>query len=131
MPAAASGIQRPAKDAPQGALPGALSHAVAPGPTSPLRAAAGISAGLHTLHAAIEDVYPPCGRELCALARVNITGGREPSRSSDDDFPRAGVTSPPTGRSGSCNRPAGSACVDRRRSAVGSAFKASGPLLGI
>jgi hypothetical protein len=38
---------------------------------------------------AIEDVHPQCGRELCALARVNMSGSREPSRSSDDDFPRA------------------------------------------
>jgi hypothetical protein len=40
-------------------------------------------------------------RELCAAAGVNISGTREPNRSSDDDFPRAVVTSPPTGGSGS------------------------------
>lgn len=38
-------------------------------------------------------------RELCALARVNMSGSREPSRSSDGDIPRAVVTSPPTGGS--------------------------------
>ena len=46
------------------------------------------------------DVHPQCGRELCALARVNMSGSREPSRSSDDDFPRGMVTSPPVGGSG-------------------------------
>jgi deoxyinosine 3'endonuclease (endonuclease V) len=50
--------------------------------------------------AAIENVNPQCGRELCALARVNMTGTREPSRLSDGDFPRAVVTSPLTGGSG-------------------------------
>ena len=54
-----------------------------------------------TLSEAIEDVQPQCGRELCALARVNISGTQEPSRSSDDGFPRAVVTSPPAGGSGS------------------------------
>src|SRR5262249_4102210 len=43
---------------------------------------------------------PQCGRELWALARVNVSGGREPSRSSDSDFSRAVVTSPPSGGSG-------------------------------
>ena len=47
--------------------------------------------------AAIEDVHPQCGRELCALACVNMSGSREPGRSSGDGFPRAVVTSPPTG----------------------------------
>jgi hypothetical protein len=57
--------------------------------------------GRMTLSAAIEDVRPQCGRELCALARVNMSSTQEPSRSSDDDFPRAVVTSTPTGGSGS------------------------------
>ncbi len=30
------------------------------------------------ISAAIEDVHPQCGRELCALARVNMSGTREP-----------------------------------------------------
>jgi hypothetical protein len=47
-----------------------------------------------------QGTQPQCGRELCALARVNMSGSREPSRSSDDDFPCAVVTSPPTGGSG-------------------------------
>ena len=50
--------------------------------------------------AAIEDVHPQRGRELCALARVKMSGTREPSRSSDDEFPRAVVSSPLTGGSG-------------------------------
>jgi hypothetical protein len=50
---------------------------------------------------ATEDVHPQCGRELCALACVNMGGSQEPSRSSDDDFARAVVTSPPASGSGS------------------------------
>src|SRR6266851_8865094 len=41
-----------------------------------------------TLSAAIEDVHPQCGRELCARARVNMGGTQEPRESSDDGFPR-------------------------------------------
>jgi hypothetical protein len=39
------------------------------------------------------------GRELCARARVRISGRGEPSRLSDDGIPRSMVTSPPTGGS--------------------------------
>ena len=53
------------------------------------------------ISAAIEDVHLQCGRELCALARVNMNGTQEPSRSSDDGLPRAVVVSPPAGGSGS------------------------------
>jgi hypothetical protein len=51
-------------------------------------------------YAAIEDVHPQRGRELCALARVNMGGTPEPSRSFGGDFPRGVVTSPPAGGSG-------------------------------
>jgi len=54
-----------------------------------------------TLSAAIKDVHPQCGRELCALACVNMSGTQRTEPSSGDDFPRAVVTSPPTGGSGS------------------------------
>jgi hypothetical protein len=53
---------------------------------------------VRTQSAAIEDVQLQCCRELWALARVNMSGSREPSRSSDD-VPRVVVTSPPTGGS--------------------------------
>ena len=61
----------------------------------------------HLLTVAIEDMHHSASGELCALARVNMSGSREPSRSSNDDFPGASETSPPTGGSGSCERPAG------------------------
>jgi hypothetical protein len=85
-----------------------------------------------TLSAAIEDVQPQCGRELCVLARVYISGTQEPSRSSDDDFPRAVVTSPPTHRRlrvrvRRLSRPTASILGDPR---AGSAFEAPGPVLG-
>jgi hypothetical protein len=42
---------------------------------------------------------------MLSRTRVNSKRGtREPNRSSDDDFPRAVVTSPPTGGSGSLVR---------------------------
>jgi hypothetical protein len=41
------------------------------------------------------------GREFCALTCVTMGGTQEPSRSSDDDFPRGVATSPPIGGSGS------------------------------
>lgn len=50
--------------------------------------------------AAIEDVHPQGGRELCALARVNMICSQEPSPSSGGDFSRAVATWPPTGGSG-------------------------------
>jgi hypothetical protein len=53
--------------------------------------------GLGPPDAAIGDVHPRCGGELCALASVNMSGSREPSQSSHDGFVRAVVTSPPIG----------------------------------
>src|SRR5450631_1130365 len=67
--------------------------------------------------AAIEDVHPQCGRELCALARVNMIGSREPGRSSGDDLPAPWSPAHPPAAQGSCKWPPGAACVDRRRSA--------------
>ena len=47
-----------------------------------------------------------CGRELCALAGVNMSEVPENRAGlSDDDFPRAVVTSPPAGGSGSGKGP--------------------------
>jgi hypothetical protein len=42
------------------------------------------------LIAAIDDAAQRCGRELCGPARVNMSGTREPGRSSDDDIPGCG-----------------------------------------
>jgi len=81
------------------------------------------------LPAAIEDVRPQRGRELCARARVNTSGSREPSRSSGGDFPRVMVASPPTSGSGFVST-ACRACLRRsseiRKSARRSEHQASG-----
>ena len=79
--------------------------------------------------AARESRHPQCGGELCALARVNMSGSREPSRSPDDDCPRAVVTSPSAAQ-GSCKWTAGPACVDRRRSASRLGAESTSPLPG-
>ena len=54
-----------------------------------------------TLSAANEDVHPQYGRELCALACVNMSSTQRTEQVVYDDFPGAMVTSPPTGGSGS------------------------------
>jgi len=68
------------------------------------------------LSAAIEDVHR-CGGELCALARVNMIGTQEPSRSSDDDSPQAAVTSYPPSAPGPRESLVEAHRVDPRRSA--------------
>src|SRR5262249_36271072 len=81
----------------------------------PLRPLASVTAADrgNVLPAAIGDVHPQCGRELCALARVNMSGSRELSRSfRDDSPPGAGLPAPPPAAQGSCNWPAG-ACLRR------------------
>jgi hypothetical protein len=47
-----------------------------------------------------------CGGELCALARVNMSGTREPGRLSDDGFPVPWSPAHSPGAQGSCKRPA-------------------------
>jgi hypothetical protein len=76
-----------------------------------------VTSGLVTRRRQIADVHPKCGRELCAMARVNISGNRERQPVVRPQLSRAGVTRPPADGSGSCKR---AACVDRpeiRRSA--------------
>jgi hypothetical protein len=81
---------------------------------------------------AIEDVHPQCGRELCALARVNMSSTREPRRSSDDDLPASRGRQPAHRRLRvrvtACRGPPVSIPGDPQ---AGSAFEASGPLLGM
>ena len=78
------------------------------------------------ISAAIEDVHLQCGRELCALARVNMSGTQEPSRPSDDDFPVPWSPAHPPAAQGSGKglpRPAASIAGDPQD---GSAFEAPG-----
>jgi hypothetical protein len=56
--------------------------------------------------------YLQCGRELCALACVDMSGSRQPSRSSDDDFPAPWHQPTHRAAEGSCKWPAG-ACLRR------------------
>jgi hypothetical protein len=51
--------------------------------------------------AAIEDVHPQCGRELCVLACVSMGGTEEPGRPSGGGLPVLWFASPPAGGSGS------------------------------
>jgi hypothetical protein len=69
-------------------------------------------------------------RELCALARVDMCGSREPSRSSEDDFPVPGLPAHRRLRVRISGLP-GAACVDRRRSASRLGIESTRPLLGI
>ena len=62
--------------------------------------------------AAIEDVHPQCGRELCALARVNMSGSREPSGRPTTASPAPWSPAHPPAAEGSCKWPAG-ACLRR------------------
>src|SRR5215831_95686 len=59
-----------------------------------------------------------------------MSGSREPSRSSYDDFPRVVAISPPTGGLGFVTGLPGPACVDRRRSASRLGVQCTRPLLG-
>jgi hypothetical protein len=67
--------------------------------------------------AAIEDVHPQCGRELCALACVNMSGTQEPSWSSDDDFPVPWLPAHPPAAPGPREMLVEARCVDPWRSA--------------
>jgi hypothetical protein len=85
-------------DGEYGTAPDAVDTAVA----KAIASAQALIAGRHALRtppAAVEDVHSQCGRELCALARVNMSGSQEPSRSFDDDPLRTVVAGPPAGGS--------------------------------
>ena len=82
--------------------------------------------------AAVEDVHPRCGRELCALARVNMNGTREPSRWFCGDSPRWQCGHQPTrwrfsGRVKACRGLPALIVVDPQ---AGSVFTAPGPVPG-
>jgi hypothetical protein len=54
--------------------------------------------------AAIEDVHPQCGRELCALARVNMSGTENWAGRSTTTFPVPWSPAHPPAAQGSCKR---------------------------
>jgi hypothetical protein len=82
------------------------------------------------LSAAIEDVHPQCGRELCALACVNMSGTQEPNRSSGDDLPVPWSPAHLPAAPGPCETLVEVRCVDPWRSASRLAFGVPGPVPG-
>jgi hypothetical protein len=76
-----------------------------------IQAAAPHRAGISPARpAAVEDVHPQCGRELCALARVNMSGTENRAGRPATTFPVVWSPAHPPAAQGSCKRPAG-ACL--------------------